>query len=172
MNGPNKLDCLSLASLFSLVKGNTLAYWTHSWVMKRVLWIRSQLSIIWTSSNDNKDHGNATKVFFNGKFGAVNFVRTTRLATELACPLQHIYTVIRNADKCRGNISLGAILPIFNSFDIWCPSLWAVPLFLVENHFADRHLVDTAMSMSFGRQAFGRQAFGRQAFGRHNVWLT
>ncbi len=168
MNGPNKLDCLSLASLFSLVQGNTLAYWTHSWVMKRVLWIRSQLSIIWTSRNDNKDHDNATKVFF----GAVNFVRTTRLVTELACPLQHIYTVIRNADKCRVNMSLGAILPIFNSFDIWCPSLWAVPLFSIENHWADRHLVDTAMSMSFGRQAFGRQAFGRQAFGRHNVWLT
>jgi hypothetical protein len=35
-NGPNKLECLPLASISSLVKCNTLAYWAHSKVMKKL----------------------------------------------------------------------------------------------------------------------------------------
>jgi hypothetical protein len=34
MNGPNKLECLSLESNSSLVKSNTLAYWTYLLVAK------------------------------------------------------------------------------------------------------------------------------------------
>jgi hypothetical protein len=35
MNWPNKLECLSLASLSDHAECNTSAYWAHSWVRKR-----------------------------------------------------------------------------------------------------------------------------------------
>jgi hypothetical protein len=37
MNGPNKLECLSLASISRLVLCNTLAYWAHSKVTKEII---------------------------------------------------------------------------------------------------------------------------------------
>ncbi len=39
MNGLYKLECLSLAILSSIASYNPLAYWSHSYVKMKLLWL-------------------------------------------------------------------------------------------------------------------------------------